>query len=96
MGQVEQQMQGLQAALEAGAAVSAALEATNATLVAERLAAGTVAVMCPSGHKQTGWHPFLLAAIARHSGSLALIIATASQPRISEPQAESQRQLFPA
>lgn len=40
MGQVEQQMQGLQAALEAGTAASAALEATNATLAAERIAAG--------------------------------------------------------
>lgn len=41
MGLVEQQMKGLQAALEAGAASSAALEATNATLIAERTAAGT-------------------------------------------------------
>lgn len=37
---MEQQLTGLQAALEAGTASAAALEATNATLVAERLAAG--------------------------------------------------------
>lgn len=40
MAQVEQQMQSLQAALETGTAAAAALQATNATLVAERMAAG--------------------------------------------------------
>lgn len=40
MAQVEQQMQSLQAALEAGTASAAVLQATNATLVAERTAAG--------------------------------------------------------
>lgn len=40
MAQVEQQMQTLQAALEAGTASAAVLQATNATLVAERTAAG--------------------------------------------------------
>jgi hypothetical protein len=40
MVQVEQQMQSLQAALEAGTASAAALQATNAALVAEHAAAG--------------------------------------------------------
>lgn len=43
MAQVEQQMQSLQAALETGTAAAAALQATNATLVAERMAAGVQA-----------------------------------------------------
>lgn len=47
--QVEQQMQSLQAALEAGTASAAALQAANAALVAEHTAAGALVM---TGHKQ--------------------------------------------
>lgn len=47
--QVEQQMQSLQAALEAGTASAAALQAANAALVAEHTAAGALVL---TGHKQ--------------------------------------------
>lgn len=49
MVQVEQQMQSLQAALEAGTASAAALQAANAALVAEHAAAGALVM---TGHKQ--------------------------------------------
>jgi hypothetical protein len=47
--QVEQQMQRLQAALEAGTASAAALQAANASLVAEHTAAGA---LLTAGHTQ--------------------------------------------